>query len=236
MPQDAPISFTVGELEEGYCFTSWQTTLEDFFAAVSGYLPGAYNTFNYGSQTPSSDDRGKPWFRLNSDGSPDRWYVFFDGMWVSPHPIEPEDDEVRIWSGSEADISLKDGGNTNAVTLTDGPFWRRANAYNARTVVGVGTLPDSGTVIAVNDTGGEDEVELDTTELPSHTHQAKHSGAEADGNVANPTGGLLGSAAGTDYTFTSEATGGGLGHNNMPPWIGVYFIVRTARQYYALPG
>lgn len=236
MPQDASISFNVGELEEGYCFTSWQQTLEDFFAAVSGYLPGAYNTFNYGSQTPSSDDRGKPWFRLNSDGSPDRWYVFFDGMWVSPHPIDPEDDEVKIWSGSEADISLKDGGNTNAVTLTDGPFWRRANAYNARTVVGVGTLPESGTVVVVNGTGGTDEVTA--TQNVEHIHEFHHTRANATGSAADPVGPLLAFAEGNDMSYETDPSGENPPdpQDNMPPWIGVYFIVRTARQYYALPG
>lgn len=258
MPNDAAITLTAGELEEGYCFVSWQQTLEDFVAAISAYLPGAYTVWNYGSQTPSADDRGKPWKRLNSDGSPDRDYVFFDGMWVSPHPIEPEDDEIRIWSGTLADIDFKDGGNANAVSETDGPFWRRASAYNGRTVVGViGALPVSGTAVTVNGTGGEDEHILATDEVPDHQHVL---GADAGNDevwMRYETGINVAAFNGTKFdqregTTTRDNNTGNTAafitsskmaapvaaepHNNMMPYIGAYFIVRTERKFYALPG
>lgn len=236
MPDNLPVQVVTGTLPEDFCFETWQQTYNDFMSITQWFLSGSYNSFNYGNTVPATEDRVKPWLRLNADSTFDRWYVWSTayGMWLAPHPIAAGDDEVRIWSGTAANIDFKDGGNANAVSDTDGPFWREANAYDARTIVGVGTLPDSGTVVAVNGTGGSDEVVLTTAQLPAHTHDVEHKGAEATGNLANPAGGLLDSGVAADYTFTSEPTGDGDPHTNMPPYIGVYFIVRTSRKFYAI--
>lgn len=86
---------------------------------------------------------------------------------------------------------------------------------------------------AVEKTGGAKTHTLTTAEMPSHTHvQDAHSHS-----VATTTGaglGLLadgatsGAATTGDATATNQNTGGGGAHNNLQPYIVVYFWKRTA--------
>jgi len=42
----------------------------------------AFNTFNYGTATPSAENRGRPWFRIESGTNfPLGWYSFYNGSW-----------------------------------------------------------------------------------------------------------------------------------------------------------
>src|SRR6185503_15587642 len=97
MPSNAQVVFTPGTLLPGYCFTTWQQLYLDMIAQLTGYLPGNFSTFNYGNTTPPVDDQDKPWIRTNVDGSLDRLYVFFSGVWASPHPSPKEGQERRMW-------------------------------------------------------------------------------------------------------------------------------------------
>jgi hypothetical protein len=71
-------------------------------------------------------------------------------------------------------------------------------------------------------TGGEKTVTLDTTMIPSHTHDAYV------GDQYSAGGNFGSSIGGTGNTATTRATGGGLAHNNLQPYLVVYMFKRIA--------
>lgn len=82
------------------------------------------------------------------------------------------------------------------------------------------------------ETGGEKEVTLTVDTMPNH----KHNILRADGGVANQlawgsnewdTGMLSTSGVNKGSTQTITATGGGRPHNNMPPYVGSYYIIKA---------
>ena len=239
---NAPITFTNGTLPEGFCFTTWQQTFNTFTSLLNGYLPGQYTVWNYGNTEPAASERGNPWLRLNSDGSPDKIYVFWSGEWVSPHPVPYESPEIRIWSGLIADLVDYDGGAAGTVTDTTGPMWEEVVAMRALFPLGAGTLA-SGTVVGVGDTGGEEKHSLIETEMPPHSHTTR--AIQIDPENDNRGYGVIGQNE-SNYTDGSEfsstiaiKSAGGTGdpavvvaHNTIPPYIGVAFIQRTARKFY----
>jgi microcystin-dependent protein len=89
----------------------------------------------------------------------------------------------------------------------------------------------------VGDTGGEQTVTLQQTEMPGHTHTAQVS-AGTD-HLASPVGNAWGTGQrgmGNTYAasggnnvqmnpFALSIAGGNLPHNNMPPYLGLTFII-----------
>ena len=81
----------------------------------------------------------------------------------------------------------------------------------------------AGATYGAGTTGGEATHTLTVDEMPSHTHT--YSIATTTGNDAGGDGVQY---YRTHSTATSGSTGGGLAHNNMPPYIAVYVWKRTA--------
>lgn len=86
-------------------------------------------------------------------------------------------------------------------------------------------------------TGGEKEVILTKSQIPAHNHQLKEileskaSGGEDWQGVnfnGGSTGGIKNFAVGAGGSFpkTENNTGGGLAHNNMPPYFPLNFIIK----------
>jgi microcystin-dependent protein len=122
-----------------------------------------------------------------------------------------------------------------------------------RTLVGVGTGTDAKSEIktfAENETGGEYSHILTSSEIPSHTHTMTH-GHSASGtnssnvytykgsgkpslneNTTTDYGASYGktsvSVSVNNYSGNTGATGSGNAHNNMQPYLAVYFWKRTA--------
>jgi len=75
-------------------------------------------------------------------------------------------------------------------------------------------------------TGGEATHQLSVDEMPSHRHNIMVSGSET-----NWLGRINATVEGGTWRTTSDvcqSTGGGQAHNNMPPYLTVYFWKRTA--------
>ena len=97
--------------------------------------------------------------------------------------------------------------------------------------------PGQGTGLTNRDlgeTGGAEQVTLDVTQIPPHAHAAMASSADATaippaGNVWAPLKNKAAfSSAAPDVAMSPAAigvTGGGLPHENMPPFLGVTCII-----------
>jgi microcystin-dependent protein len=90
----------------------------------------------------------------------------------------------------------------------------------------------------LGDVGGASAVTLQSSEMPAHTHQVL--AVDAPGDVTSPTGAAFAQARNgrvADRIYSTNAAnlslnpgatplvGGGQPHNNMPPFLGVTFII-----------
>lgn len=188
-------------------------------------LPDGFK-LNISSSAPAPADRIWPWFRLDpTTGRFDRIYNYVSGQWVSPHPDFTG--KVVIYRGALGTIETLEGGAAGTITATSGPFWERDTDFNAKFPVGVGTFAHEGSV-AVGDTGGKDQHTLTVSEMPSHGH-----GINGKTFVYSTAGGAVNLPAGSTWGYISPTNEGGDDpHTNVPPYLGVFFIKRTARLYY----
>lgn len=81
-----------------------------------------------------------------------------------------------------------------------------------------------------NNTGGEYSHTLNTDEIPSHTHNTRVAWDSSKGSSSAINGNFqrLLYYPGNAYGINSLGTGGGNAHNNLPPYIVVYFWRRTS--------
>lgn len=208
MPNNAVISLVPGTLPTGYCFTTLQQLNNDIISLASGYLPGKYNTFNYGSDTPAAEDRDKPWFRLFVDGTPDKWYVYFNGAWSTPYRVPATSSERMLWVGSLVDLQSYDGGSPGAVTATTGPFWEEDTDFAGRSPMHPGAIPASNPAktLAVGEDFGEGAHLQDTQEVGPHPHPFSHPRVEGSGSTDITGGDVIAGDVGTGpQTGTASA-------------------------------
>jgi len=113
--------------------------------------------------------------------------------------------------------------STNPATLLGVGTWAAFGA--GRTLVG---LDASQTEFdTVEETGGSKTHTLTEAEMPSHTHTYKYS----DQDQVELIGSTITDISEVDEggsTRTTNSTGGGSAHNNLQPYITVYFWKRTA--------
>lgn len=249
---NTPLNLIAGKLEAGFCYKNPQQLLDAFVAVITAYLPSNFNTFNQGT-TPSEQNRDKPWFKVTAD-VPDRWYWWnaTEGKWVAPHPVPPSSAERRIYRGSVESLVTYDGGTAGTVGDAAGPMWEVDSEMSGKFPFGVDTdVTLNRTVFGTAPgTAGAKTVALTSGEMRNHTHTLKPVVA-ADGLVdvcfqkeagQNSTMEVAGVDPDNTLRFSTLNTILGLlktndaslsdGHNNMPPFIGVYYIKRTARKFY----
>lgn len=225
--------------------TNWQALV----ALLQATFPQDAAVWNFGNSEPAPSKRDRPWIRSNSDGTPDKIYIYSMGSWISAHPMA--EGAVIMYRGSEASIDTFDGGEAGAVTLTSGPMWARVTDMNGRFPLGPGTLPST-TIINVGDTGGEEKHELVEAEIPEHSHLLATEGVEDSTALSSPDQFLDRSrdegdnqdyalrgddtepSAGQTGKFGGDTDGDTTPHNNMPPFLGIFFITKTARRFYRL--
>lgn len=229
-----------GNLLPGVCYDSEQERLVDFAANMQAILSGQA-FYNYGSTKPAAELNAYPWFRT-TDG---RWY-FYSGGWITPNP-EQSLLVRRIWVGDLTQLQSYDGGDTGSPSDRSGPMWEVDSAFAGRAPVGVGSLDPSGTAVAVLGTGGKDQVTLTDAMMPttaivpldSNNNPISDRTVQKSGDsfgLPFQNGDFSGSGSGGRMTDVNlRINGGGGAAPTMPPYIGTYFIKRTARVYYLIP-
>ena len=244
---DLVLPVVAGQLPAGFCPTDFQSIVNGFSAVQTVTFPSTFTGIIVSATKPS--DTTQAWLQLDSLGNPVRVYAFANGAWLSRHPIASG--LVQIWTTTIPDFTTFDGGDSNALSSISGPMWEEVTALRAVFPIGVGTLP-GGTVLAVNATGGVETVTLDNTNIPEHTHELWVCGSdgtasgvrEALQTVDNPHSGTAAKYALSDgvtghnnYVQNEGGDGSGVAvaHTNMPPYLAVYFLRRTARQFYVVP-
>lgn len=105
-----------------------------------------------------------------------------------------------------------------------------AGSPEANTMTTFGDLRNSDYVFYVNQKGGAYAHLLQTTEIPAHKHQIKTNNddwnnSSGGGNFGTTHDGANGWANNNWYT---ENAGGGVAHNNMPPFLVVYMWRRVS--------
>lgn len=118
--------------------------------------------------------------------------------------------------------------STNPATLLGFGTW--SQIAGGRTLVGQ-TGSDTDFDVA-EETGGAKTHTLQTSEIPAHSH-VQQLPSSATGNFASGTrdtsaGGTGGSPGAVADALSTQNTGGGGAHNNMPPYLVVYIWKRTA--------
>lgn len=227
------ISLTMGTLSKS-CYEDLQEHAVDLVSQMTGTVLDGSLKYIISETAPGADDRDKLWIKTSS-GAPVRQYVYYNGAWVWPHHIPAGDGRLILYKGSAASVDTLDGGSSGTVKSASGPFWEIDTDLSGRFPLGVGTL-ESGTEVAVGDTGGEERTILQAPELPPHNHTLTVNKAVNNDDAAGPEQILMADRYIATVSATPDVTidGGGNSesHNNMPPYYGVYFIKRTARQYY----
>lgn len=225
-----------GTLPEGFC----QLTPQEQFNVMASLLQissaTSFDTLLIQAETPGVNQRQKAWLRLEGANlTPDKIYKWALGQWIAKNLRGPG--ERMIWFESEADLWLYDGGDgsnpaVTAPTSTSGAMWERDTDFDARFMVGAGTFP-SGASVGLGDEGGEEQVTLTVPQLPAHTHDLI---LNADTPPPDVELCLATQSDGTQQTtVTTEATGDGEPHTNLPPYVGIFVAKRTVRQFYVAP-
>ncbi len=181
------------------------------------------------STPPAESDRTTTAWVIKTTSDAGTW-VWNAGLtkWISRHQVPPSSSYRAIWVGVDVDLQTFDGGDAGVVSDAAGPMWEVDTTFDAKFPIGSGTLPST-VVITTGGTGGEETHVLTVPEMPAHTHDF-YPLIISDAN----NGGANGVQYGATANVPTSSTGGGGAHNNMPPYIGVRFIKRTARVYRAI--
>lgn len=229
------VNITTASVPEDFCFQNWPQGWAFLVSLLSAEVAGTASFFNYGPNTPAPDERDRPWIRLDASGNIDKMYSYSNGAWVAKHPAAPGD--VIMYEGTEASIDTHDGGEAGAITATTGPMWQKVSTINGRFPLGPGTLA-SGATVNVGDTGGAEEHILTRAELPNvsvDTLSQRRINVQDGGSAVVTTPDTASTGAAFQATaLPTEPLGDGDGHNNMPPYLGIWFIRRTSRTHYRI--
>jgi len=239
-PEGACNALPAGDLNAWGAFIA-----EHLFATLSSLITGVTV-----SSTPPADTT-RAWLKVDTDLFAVRLYNFAGGYWVARHPIEPG--MTMIWSGGLPDLDTFDGGAAGSVTKISGPMWEIDSVIHTNTVapfvarypIAVGQMPTSLTALAVGDTGGEEKHTLTAQESPPHKHDISLSYGPQSGSATQCL--LKNPSEGSAVTKTTESAMGdpttavpgtttptaAAPHNNMPPYVAVYYLRRTSRTHYA---
>lgn len=242
-------------LPSGYCPTSWQNLANVLVgnAQVTQLVNVGTQFFNFGSTTPSANNRIYPWLNTSTG----LWYTYQFGLWVTPNSVPASSPFLWLWTsgenGSLSGLWLADGGDGTdprptlpdgspnpayvAPTAITGAMWMVNHALDARFALAPGTLP-SAAVVTVNDTGGEETHMQLAAEVAKHQHDPANGSDGYWGHTTTGSFNVLGASIDSvivpktgqnDTLIPQTAT------PNMPPWYAAFYVQRTARVWMTLP-
>lgn len=246
------IRWTPPSFPPGYCFTDFNRLFLDAAALGSFTLNTDVGNsfFNFGDTVPDAANRIFPWLRTVG-GYPDDWYVFVGGAWYSEYKRAPAEGVgsfgVRwAYTGTEASLLTFDGGEATPIGVGSGPFWEVDHDFDGRVPVCPGNLP-SGASVALGDSAGNDVITIGSGNIPPHVHAitiGQSGGGNSDIIAPDQAGSFRVGGGGTmqylstwssPYVGYTRESGGSSGTpdplNNMQPYVGAFWIKRTARVY-----
>lgn len=186
------------------CFTTKQELFEEFTEYMAVVFGVDLALFNFGSATPTAENRDKPWIRTNPDGTYKGTYVYVNGSW-----------------GTDATWNKGDVIWTRAAVSTIVTPWSYADGNSGVQINGV-DIPDlrngvcvgAGDMYSLGQTGGETTHTLTEAEMPAHTHGTVPLYSAVPNNRSGGN-----SIYDIDVDGNTASTGGSLPHENMPPFV-----------------
>lgn len=230
-----PIQISAGSLPQNVCdlIASEQDRLNQYVAVMSASLQ--MNATGIVVQSAAPADHTVAWLKLDVTSLRPLQLYYYVGNWLSLHPLVPG--STMIWTAALPDFTTFDGGDGGAPSDISGPMWEEATELRAKFPVGAGTTsaPYS-TPLVQGATGGEEKHVLIDTELaPSNTLINFFTPNYLNGGADNRNILLAETDPHTGQSnYTNDAGSGGvaLGHQNMPPYLVVYFLRRSSRLFY----
>jgi hypothetical protein len=249
------LQLVFGEPPGGSEFPGTPKALGDFLAQYFQITGGEdFTSVNFGPDTPTEENRDKPWFKTDEDGKPIGWFSWDGVAWTKqpetvkrgPTSERPEGVEGLLYfdtdinalliferaawrtaAGSPGDVKF-----VKAATIEDAleknPGWVEDEDARGRVIGAAG----EGAGLTPRDYGaqiGEEEHALDITQIPEHKHSvpwAPYGGQFQNGS--QPAGIYpIVTGAGTSLVSSNPESGtGGLSHNNMQPTVFYWALVK----------
>lgn len=164
----ATLKIIPGTLPAGYCYPSDPQTLNNdiLTRATVSLSSTSFTVIITSASQPPATDRDKLWMNTADD----RLYRWAGAAWISKHPFGPSS-KVRYWyMDTIASMVTFDGGAAGAVNTNTGPMWVEDTDFVGRLPLHAGALPTSGTVTALTNEGGADQITLSGDNTPPHVH------------------------------------------------------------------
>lgn len=230
-----------------------------FIAEYTGITGAAnFNGINFGSTTPSPEQRDQPWFKTDTFGNPIGLFSWNGLAWVAipsqlaagnsaGRPANPSlgtvyDDTTigctikwngAIWTTLSGTIGdMKEVVATDLPTaLTNNPGWVQHAASIGCVVGGAGPATAISAIHSPGSVIGEEAHQLLQTELASHVHQEIYgtdTGQFQNGTQASGVFPAVTPGVTATPLASTASTGGDQAHNNIQPTFYAYRLVKTS--------
>jgi hypothetical protein len=206
---------------------------------------------NFGSTTPNSENRSRPWFKTTAGGAPVGWYSWNGSDWgqtplaastggSTARPVSPsagtqyfdttinaaiifERGKWRTLSGSPGDIKFVNA-DTLAAAITKNPGWIEFADATGR-VIGAAGVTSGLSDRAILEKAGEEETILTLAQLPRFTPKVTFTMSSNYTQTGPNIEGAPGTEQGTK-TLSGPSIGEGVAHSNMQPTLFAWCLTK----------